>query len=217
MQKQYVGIGRSMRTLDEVDKRIIDVAREMFLQQGIQKTEMKHIAKHAGIGRSTLYRHFVSKEAISFYIAKDILVELQEISVGDQIAENMNGYDKLVLYLNTMAKTMINNPEKVRFLDEFDQIFTGVYPDSEEADAYVSFNNAYRSPAVRYYNEGIQDGSIRKNEGCSDEIEIILNLLWGLAQRVIPREQHYIQEHERSSLEYFKESLNILLKPLNNK
>lgn len=206
-----------MRTLDEVDKRIIDVTRDLFLKHGIQKTEMKHIAKQAGIGRSTLYRHFVSKEAISFYIAKDILVELQEIPVDDQEAENMNGYDKLVSYLNSMAETMINNPDKVRFLDEFDQIFTDVYPDSEEAEEYVSFNNAYRCPAVRYYNEGIQDGSIRKNQECSDEVGIIMTLLWGLAQRVIPREQHYIQEHEKSSLEYFKESLNILLKPLKNK
>lgn len=205
-----------MRTLDEVDKRIIEVTRDLFLQQGIQKTEMKHIAKQVGIGRSTLYRHFVSKEAISFYIAKDILVELQEVPMSNQILENMNGYDKLVLYLNIMTNTMINNPDKVRFLDEFDQIFTDVYPDSDEADEYVSFNNAYKSPAVRYYNEGIQDGSIRKNNECSDEIEIILILLWGLAQRVIPREQHYIQEHERSSLEYFKESLNILLKPIKN-
>ena len=205
-----------MRTLDEVDKRIIEVTRELFLQQGMQKTEMKHIAKQVGIGRSTLYRHFVSKEAISFYIAKDILVELQEIPVNDQITENMNGYDALVMYLNNMTKTMIDNPDKVRFLDEFDQIFTDVYPDNEEADEYVSFNNAYKSPAVRYYNQGIQDGSIRSNGECSDEIEVIMTLLWGLAQRVIPREQHYIQEHNKSSLEYFRESLDILLKPLKN-
>lgn len=209
-------MGISMRILDEVDKRIIEVTRELFLRQGIQKTEMKHIAKQAGIGRSTLYRHFVSKEAISFYIAKDILVGLQEIPVSGQITENMCGYEKLATYLNSMTMTMINNPDKVRFLDEFDQIFTDVYPDSSEADEYVSFNNAYKSPAVRYYNEGIQDGSIRKSEESSDEIEIILMLLWGLAQRVIPREQHYIQEHDKSSSDYFQESLNILLKPLKN-
>ena len=78
-----------MRTLDEVDKRVIEVTRELFLQQGMQKTEMKHIAKQAGIGRSTLYRHFVSKEAISFHIAKDIIVELHEFSIEDQITNNM--------------------------------------------------------------------------------------------------------------------------------
>lgn len=205
-----------MRTLDEVDKRIIEVTRELFLEQGMHRTEMKHIAKQVGIGRSTLYRHFVSKEAISFYIAKDILVELQEIPVKDQIRNNMNGYDKLVTYLNNMVSRMLDNPDKVRFIDEFDQIFTDVYPDSEEANDYVSFNNTYRSPAVRYYTEGIQDGSIRRNEECSDEIEVILALLWGLAQRIIPREQHYIQEHNKSSSEYFKESLDILLKPLKN-
>lgn len=205
-----------MRTLDEVDKRVIEVTRELFLQQGMQKTEMKHIAKQAGIGRSTLYRHFVSKEAISFYIAKDIIVELHEFSIEDQITDNMKGYDKLALYLKAMVKTMIENPEKVRFLDEFDQVFTEVYPDSEEADAYVSFNNAYRSPAFSYYNEGIRDGSIQKNKESFDEIDTILMLIWGLAQRVIPREQHYIQEHNRSGAEYFQESLNLLLKSLRN-
>ncbi|WP_310601897.1 TetR/AcrR family transcriptional regulator [Anaerosporobacter sp.] len=205
-----------MRTLDEVDRRIIEVTREMFMQQGLQKTEMKDIAKQVGIGRSTLYRHFVSKEAISFYIAKDILVELQEISVENQITEDMKGYDKLALYLNVMTKAMIRNPNKIRFLDEFDQIFSGVYPDSDEAEEYVSFNYTYKNPALRYYNEGIRDGSIRKEEESSDKMEVILTLLFGLAQRVIPREHHYVQEHSKNSTEYFEESLNILLKPLKN-
>ncbi|WP_455714601.1 TetR/AcrR family transcriptional regulator [Anaerosporobacter sp.] len=205
-----------MRTLDEVDKRIIEVTRQLFLQQGMRRTEMKDIAKQVGIGRSTLYRHFISKEAISFYIAKDILVELQEVSIEDQITADMKGYDKLKLYLNIMTETMIENPEKIRFLDEFDQIFTGVYPDSDEADEYVSFNNAYTSPAVSYYYEGIQDGSIRKNKELSDEIEVILTLLLGLAQRVIPREDHYIREHNKTSSEYFKESLKLLLQPIMN-
>lgn len=210
-------MGKSMRKLDDVDKRIIEVTRELFLQQGMRRTEMKDIAKQVGIGRSTLYRHFVSKEAISFYIAKDILVELQEISIEDQITADMKGYDKLSLYLNSMTETMIKNPKKIRFLDEFDQIFTDVYPDSEEAAEYVSFNNAYSSPAARYYHEGVQDGSIRKNSESSDEIEIIMTLLFGLAQRVIPREQHYIQEHNKASSEYFKESLKLLLQPIMNK
>ncbi|WP_167957760.1 TetR/AcrR family transcriptional regulator [Anaerosporobacter faecicola] len=205
-----------MRVFDEVDRQIIEVTRTLFLEQGMRKTEMKDIAKHVGIGRSTLYRRFVNKEAISFYIAMQILGEIQEEPKEMKTAVKKSGYEKLSQYLNYMVDTMIENPEKIRFLDEFDQIFTDVYPDSEEARDYVAFNNQYRNPANKYYREGLADGSIRRSTCVDNELGVIISLLLGLAQRVIPREQHYIQEHHQGSRKYFDDALVYLLSPIKN-
>lgn len=206
-----------MRVLDEVDKKIIEVARMEFLTKGIRRTEMKDIAKQAGIGRSTLYRHFTSKELISFYIAQDILVELQDLTPLQCDLECKTGYDKLVKYLHQMTKIMIQSPEKIRFINEFDQIFTDVYPDSKEASAYVEFNYTYENPALGYYREGIHDGSIRVIDNQQMDFRIILELLFGLAQRIIPREQHFVQEHSTTAEEYFRSALLLLLEPIRQK
>lgn len=209
--------GKVMKALDEVDKKIIEVARTEFLTKGIRRTEMKDIAIQAGIGRSTLYRHFASKELISFYIAQDILIELQEITPTQIELDCITGYDKLVNYLYQMTQVMIQSSEKIKFLNEFDQIFTDVYPDSEEATRYVEFVHTYQNPAIGYYKEGIKDGSIRVVDEQQIDIRVILALLFGLAQRVIPREQHYVQEHSTTGEDYFRSALLLLLEPIRQK
>ncbi|HEX3077126.1 MAG TPA: helix-turn-helix domain-containing protein [Lachnospiraceae bacterium] len=200
-----------MRELDDVDKEIIQVARTLFLQQGIHRTEMKDIAKHTGIGRSTLYRHFQSKDLIAFHIAKEIIVELNEGAIKEQIMKADSGYERFYLQLRANMEAMLNNPDKVRFLDEFDQIFTDGYPQSEEAEDYVEFNRSYQAPIIRYYSEGIEDGSIKACEDKHFQIEVIMSILLGMAQRIIPREQHYIQEHSHGGREYLEEMLRLVL------
>ena len=50
-------------------RKVLDMAQEMFLTLGYGQVEMKDVAARSGISRSTLYRHFPSKEALAFYIS----------------------------------------------------------------------------------------------------------------------------------------------------
>jgi AcrR family transcriptional regulator len=49
-------------------ERILDVALELFLEQGYEKTSLREIADRLGVTKAALYYHFASKE--------DILLEL---------------------------------------------------------------------------------------------------------------------------------------------
>src|SRR5687767_10115185 len=42
-------------------RRILETARELFAEHGYD-TQMEHIARHAGVGVGTVYRHFPNKE-----------------------------------------------------------------------------------------------------------------------------------------------------------
>lgn len=198
------------KNLDELDYQIISIAREFFLSKGIRKTEMKDIAKATDIGRSTLYRHFSNKEDIAFYIAKDILSELQEHSDQPIYSEHMTGFDKLEQELKHYTNKLINNSDKVRFLDEFDQLFTDTYPKSEEAMDYIEFNRRKGFDAYQFFKEGIEDGSIKPVVNPDFEVDVLMNLALGMAQRIIPRTQHYIEEHGFSR-ELVEEAVRLVL------
>ncbi|MEO1956744.1 MAG: TetR family transcriptional regulator [Methylophilaceae bacterium] len=45
-------------------QRIIEAARELFSQNGVSKTSLEKIAKHAGVTRGAIYWHFENKTAL---------------------------------------------------------------------------------------------------------------------------------------------------------
>ncbi|WP_033168150.1 TetR/AcrR family transcriptional regulator [Clostridium sp. KNHs205] len=200
------------RILDKMDENILDVSRELFLTRGLRATEMKDIAVRAGIGRSTLYRHFTGKEIIAFYIAKDILTGLRELTdtESERLNSLNNGYEKLEETMLLFTSKLIENRDKVRFLDEFDQYFTDDYPASEEADEYIQFNKNKDTVMYQYFLEGMKDGSIKAVKDAEFKIDVLLNTALGIAQRIIPRREHYLEEHGYCE-ELLKEAVRLIL------
>lgn len=49
---------------DEVGRDIIERARQLFNEHGVEAVNMHQIAKKAGIGQGTLYRRFPNKGAL---------------------------------------------------------------------------------------------------------------------------------------------------------
>lgn len=200
------------RILDKMDENILEVSRELFLTRGLRATEMKDIAVRAGIGRSTLYRHFTGKEIIAFYIAKDILTGLRELTdtESERLNSLNNGYEKLEETMLLFTSKLIENRDKVRFLDEFDQYFTDDYPASEEADEYIQFNKNKDTVMYQYFLEGMKDGSIKAVKDAEFKIDVLLNTALGIAQRIIPRREHYLEEHGYCE-ELLKEAVRLIL------
>lgn len=200
------------RVLDEMDQKILEVSRELFLTKGIRETEMKDIAGKTGIGRSTLYRHFTGKELIAFYIAKDILSSLKDSIEGALMEQKdlPSGYEKLEKGMELFTERLINSREEIRFLDEFDQYFTDSYPESEEASEYIQFNRNKDMGIYRMFLEGMEDGSIRRMENPEFEADVLVNAAFGMAQRIIPRREHYMEEHGYCE-EMLKETVSLML------
>ncbi len=66
------------RPRSDTRQRIQEVARDLFLQQGVQRTSLQDIADKLGITKPALYYHFASREDL----VRSILVPL--IEEGDQ-------------------------------------------------------------------------------------------------------------------------------------
>ncbi|MBI0381596.1 helix-turn-helix transcriptional regulator, partial [Streptomyces albiflaviniger] len=51
-------------------ERILDAARALFATEGL-KVPMREIARHAGVGPATLYRHFPTKQMLATEALRD--------------------------------------------------------------------------------------------------------------------------------------------------
>ena len=126
--------------LDVKKKAVIEIAENLFLSQGLATTEMKEIARCASISRSTLYRMFDSRETLAFAVADKCLHELFDPKPMEIYGTDRSGFEILRSYSSNLIETMIQGVRYVKYLSEFDQMFSGDYPDTPEARKYVQFN-----------------------------------------------------------------------------
>lgn len=204
------------RPVDISDETIMETAQTLFLEKGIAATEMKDIAAKAGIGRSSLYRHFETKEAIAFGTARKILTELTKV-LEDRERNTETGAAEVRIILERYTQKMIENPSWIRFLDEFDQFFSDVYPAVKPASDYIVFNNKLSNGALDVALErGLCDGSLRYPDTTGFTARLLLNTILAMGQRVIPRIDHYMQE-QGYALEYVTRLPELLVDGISTK
>ena len=183
--------------LDVKKRAVIEIAENLFLSQGLATTEMKEIARCASISRSTLYRMFDSRETLAFAVADKCLHELFDPKPMEIYGTDRSGFEILRSYSSNLIETMIQGVRYVKYLSEFDQMFSGDYPDTPEARKYVQFNRQRhdRQILLNILRLGTEDGSIRGDIDANMLELTIGNTLLGVAQRILPREQNYRQEY----------------------
>ena len=183
--------------LDVKKRAVIEIAENLFLSQGLAATEMKEIARRASISRSTLYRMFDSRETLAFAVADKCLHELFDPEPMEIYGTDRSGFEILRSYSNDLVETMIQGVRYVKYLSEFDQMFSGDYPDTPEAQKYVQFNRQRhdRQILLDILRLGVEDGSIRGDIDANMLELAIGNTILGVAQRILTRENNYRQEY----------------------
>ena len=59
-----LGMGLRERNAERTREHLIDVALELFFTRGYEQTTMEQIAERAGVGSTTLYRYFPTKDLL---------------------------------------------------------------------------------------------------------------------------------------------------------
>lgn len=68
---------RVRRDARENRQRLLAAAKELFGAQGVETTTMNEIARAAGVGQGTLYRHFADKGALCQALVREDVVAFQ--------------------------------------------------------------------------------------------------------------------------------------------
>lgn len=71
-------------------KKILEVSKKIFYENGLENTSMKQIAKEAGIGTSTIYGYFQSKFHL---LTATFCDDINELYIIENAMENINEAD----------------------------------------------------------------------------------------------------------------------------
>lgn len=140
------------RRRHEIFRQVVSV----FLKKGFQETSMREIAETAGLGKSTLYDYFQTKDEILLYYFEDQLddltAEAQKIAVQNKTA------DKRLREITQMHMKFLQ-ANKSLFL-KMSMEAQRLRPESQKK--IQEKRHAYQDLLRALIDEGIREGAFRK-------------------------------------------------------
>jgi len=111
---------------------ILDAAEKLFVEQGVSRTTLQHIASAAGVTRGAIYWHFDDKGALFNAMMERATLPLEaELQVLDE-AESRDPLSDLREYVLAVLRRTVDDPVarrvfeiatlKVEFVDEMDAV-----------------------------------------------------------------------------------------------
>ncbi|MGH3553236.1 MAG: TetR/AcrR family transcriptional regulator [Mycobacterium sp.] len=88
------------RPRSDTRERIQDVARELFAQQGVQRTSLQDIADKLGITKPALYYHFTSRDELIRSILVPLIEEGDRFVAGQESRANTGARELLEGYFD---------------------------------------------------------------------------------------------------------------------
>ena len=146
----------------EVRKQVIlDGARRLFDQKGIENTNMEDIAAEVDYTRRTLYAYFKSRDEISL----SLFIEDQTARWAEQkekLAGVKTGLDKIIVWGEALYSFTRRHPHSIRLQLYWD--LKGIDRTHISDDVFVSFeslNDDLAEGLREIFNLGVKDASLR--------------------------------------------------------
>lgn len=142
---------------------IIEIAKDLFLDQGIQTIQMQDIATAAGIGIATLFRYFPKKEYLVI-AATNAITDKMATDVGEIVERAIPAYEKiehiLDYYINVTKDPKLR---LAKFYESFD-LYEKIAEESPDQYAeYLSARSKLAGILLTVGEQGKQDGSLRSD------------------------------------------------------
>ena len=99
-------------SVSKTKKQLVDVARQLFANNGVEDTTMNDIAVASKKGRRTLYTYFKSKEDIYFAVIEselDMLVETMRKVAAKDISPDEKILELIYTHLDAIKEVVLRN------------------------------------------------------------------------------------------------------------
>jgi AcrR family transcriptional regulator len=145
-------------------ERIVEVAKEAFTRSGAD-VSLDEIAKQAGVGPGTLYRHFSGREELLKAVYRK---ELEKLAAAAQkFAATLSPVEALrawlLLFVDAIAAKQIIAPALNSLFGDYKKVFE---------DSHALVQQALRNLVKR----GIKSGEIRKDLDSSDLLHALIGV-----------------------------------------
>ncbi len=161
-------------SISKTRQHFIDIARQLFAKNGVERTTMNDIALASGKGRRTLYTYFCRKEDIYMAVIESELERLSD-KLDEVASQRMAPQEKIIeliyTHLSLIRETVVRNGnlraeffrniwmvEKVRKRFDADEIaiFRRVYAEGKEQGEFDIDNIEVVADITHYCIKGLE-------------------------------------------------------------
>lgn len=169
---------------DRQRERILEVAEDLFIRDGIDNVTLNNIADAARLSRVTLYQYFPDKEAIAWAVFQNVVEQIGETNEDRTTEPGESGYQKIERFVWRM---MHNNLEIHLAHSRFVALFNYLYARENTGKRMRNtIEAAWPGQYVRlieWIREGITDGSIQPDLDADLAMAALSNLIVGMIHR----------------------------------
>ncbi len=97
------------------EEKILNAAREVFIEKGMAGARMQEIADKAGINKSLLHYYFRSKEKLFSFIFSKLIGKIGS-RIGELMEESVSIEEKLKGFVDMYIDLLLNNPYLPNFI-----------------------------------------------------------------------------------------------------
>lgn len=142
---------------------IIQIAKSLFLEQGVQNIQMQDVANAADVGIATLFRYFPKKEYLVIAATNAITDEMAE-DIEKIVEQTMPAYEKLEKILDYyMEGTKDPQLRLAKFFESFDLYEKIAAESPEHYHEYFFIRSSLASVLLTLAEQGKKDGSLRSD------------------------------------------------------
>ena len=193
---------------------ILEAAKKLFIQKGIQATTLGEIATAARVTRPTIYQYFPNQTEIAWALLEEFFGTQEEM--WRPLEGDGTGYERLARLLSYHCIHWTQNPEPLRFLTQFDTM----YARAQEVDRLLEITRRVLGGApdavIRVIREGIADGSLRPDLNPALTAAAILNMMAAMMARLEAHRTSVEVEYGYPPEQIFEEASRLLLAGMRN-
>jgi len=191
-------------------RRILDAASDLFDRRGIDRVRMAEITAASGVQPSTMYQYFSSKDDVVWAIVGELMQDKSGIAI-EAMKDPRNALARITALLDMMASDLSQNPEKVRFMAQFDAIYARDWP----VERLLSLESQIHPEPFQFFGElirdGIADGSLRPDLDPDLTMHAVINAVIGAQRRLASLGSKVETEYGKPIGELLRESIRVLL------
>jgi AcrR family transcriptional regulator len=170
-------------------EKILEVAKQIFIERGIEPVTVADIATASRLTRATVYKYFANRKEIAFEIFKFIISGWHERDKSEVWSLSGNGFQRLERSINAFCDDLLQFPEETRFVAEFNRLFAKdvlhVLRQSLGEDSNL---------VIQCLRQGVADGSLQPGLNPNLVMAAIYNLnasLLGRLGQMVKSEKEY--------------------------
>lgn len=163
---------------------ILQVAEDLFIDQGIEKVTIADIASAARLTRATLYKYFTSKEQMAQEIFRIVTQGWAERGQREVWSVPGTGFESVERFLQSHFHYLYENPREAHFIAEFNYLYAKEWSVETMTTILAETLGEERAALLNSIRRGQEDGSIRTDISPEVLLAVIFNFNSSLISRL---------------------------------